>query len=236
MRVRETVPDSVLGTADEVVLIDLTPEALIARLRAGKIYPGENIDAALNNFFRIENLAALREVSLRQVAEDVESKRLDPRARPSRSGRARSGSPPRCRRRSASGCSRWSAPSPARSAWCAAPGARRSGSGTDLDLLWVKPPGQPIEGEVERQVTALRQLASVLGATLLIEEHDDLVAGGGAGRPRARQHLHHGRRVAAPARPGAAARAAAAAADATRPRPGSTCGSSPTAAAREEAE
>src|SRR4029077_17845184 len=57
VRVRETVPDSVLGSADEVVLIDLTPEALIARLRAGKIYPGENIDAALNNFFRIENLA-----------------------------------------------------------------------------------------------------------------------------------------------------------------------------------
>ena len=68
VRVRETVPDSVLGAADEVVLIDLTPEALIARLRAGKIYPGETIDAALNNFFRIENLAALREVSLRQVA------------------------------------------------------------------------------------------------------------------------------------------------------------------------
>ena len=76
VRVRETVPDSVLGTADEVVLIDLTPEALIGRLRAGKVYPGENIDAALNNFFRVENLAALREVSLRQVAEEVEAKRL----------------------------------------------------------------------------------------------------------------------------------------------------------------
>jgi two-component system sensor histidine kinase KdpD len=76
VRVRETVPDSVLGTADEVVLIDLTPEALLARLRAGQIYPPENIDGALNNFFKIENLAALREVSLRQVAEDVESKRL----------------------------------------------------------------------------------------------------------------------------------------------------------------
>jgi len=76
VRVRETVPDSLLGGADEVVLIDLTPEALIARLREGKIYPGESIDAALNNFFRIENLAALREVSLRQVAEEVESKRL----------------------------------------------------------------------------------------------------------------------------------------------------------------
>src|SRR5262249_35791756 len=76
VRVRETVPDSVLGSADEVVLIDLTPEALIARLRAGKVYPGENVQAALDNFFRIENLAALPEVSRRQGAEDVESKRL----------------------------------------------------------------------------------------------------------------------------------------------------------------
>ena len=130
VRVRETVPDSVLGSADEVVLIDLTPEALIARLRAGKIYPGENIDAALNNFFKIENLAALREVSLRQVAEDVESKRLVYDARPSRSGPAtRSASPPTRRRRSASGCWRWSGRSRAPSAWCGAPGARRSGSG-----------------------------------------------------------------------------------------------------------
>ena len=47
--------------------------------------------------------------------------------------------------------------------------------GTDLDLLWVKRPGEPVEGDIERQVTALRRLASVLGATLLIEEHDDLV-------------------------------------------------------------
>src|SRR5437868_4558687 len=75
-RVRETLPDSVLGGADEVVLIDLTPEALIQRLRAGKIYPGERIESALNNFFKIENLAALREVALRQVAEEVEAKRL----------------------------------------------------------------------------------------------------------------------------------------------------------------
>ncbi len=110
-----------------MVLIDLTPEALIARLRAGKIYPGENIDAALNNFFRIENLAALREVSLRQVAEEVESKRLPCTRRAARHRRERSGSPPRRRRRWASGCSPWSGRSPARSAWSAAPGARRSG-------------------------------------------------------------------------------------------------------------
>ena len=175
VRVRETVPDSVLGTADEVVLIDLTPEALIARLRAGKIYPGENIEAALNNFFRIENLAALREVSLRQVAEDVESKRLTlHRVEPvgTREERVAEEVPKAVGERLLA----LIRPQPSsqrlvRRAWRSA-----QRLGTDLDLLWVKPPGKPIEGEVERQVTALRQLASVLGATLLIEEHDDLVA------------------------------------------------------------
>jgi two-component system sensor histidine kinase KdpD len=175
VRVRETVPDSVLGTADEVVLIDLTPEALVARLRAGKIYPGENIDAALNNFFRIENLAALREVSLRQVAEDVEAKRLTLHvAEPlgTREERVVSEVPKAVGERLLA----LVRPTPSsqrlvRRAWRSA-----QRLGTDLDLLWVKPPGRPVEGEVERQVTALRQLASVLGATLLIEEHDDLVA------------------------------------------------------------
>jgi two-component system sensor histidine kinase KdpD len=175
VRVRETVPDSVLGSADEVVLIDLTPEELIARLRAGKIYPGENIDAALNNFFRIENLAALREVSLRQVAESVESKRLtlesaEPLGR--REERLSADTPKAVGERLLA----LVRPQPSsqrlvRRAWRSA-----QRLGTDLDLLWVKRPGEPIEGEVERQVTALRQLASVLGARLLIEEHDDLVA------------------------------------------------------------
>ena len=59
-----------------MVLIDLTPEALIARLRAGKVYRPERVPAALNNFFKVENLSALRETALRQVAEDVEVKRL----------------------------------------------------------------------------------------------------------------------------------------------------------------
>ena len=68
-RVRETIPDEVLAAADEVVLIDLTPEALIGRLREGKVYRPERVPAALNHFFKIENLSALREVALRQVAE-----------------------------------------------------------------------------------------------------------------------------------------------------------------------
>src|SRR5690349_9046905 len=176
VRVRERVPDSVLGTADEVVLIDLTPEALVARLRDGKIYPGENVDAALNNFFRIENMAALREISLRQVAEDVEAKRLSfhvPEPLGTREEERVAAEVPKAGGERVLALVR---PQPSsqrlvRRAWRS---AQRLGS--DLDLLWVKRPGKPLEGEEERQVTALRQLASVLGATLLIEEHDDLVA------------------------------------------------------------
>jgi two-component system sensor histidine kinase KdpD len=178
VRVRETVPDSVLGSADEVVLIDLTPEALIERLRAGKIYPGENIQAALDNFFKIENLAALREVSLRQVAEDVESKRLVYREVEA-VGTRREEDKVAAEVPKAVGERLLALVRPQPSSQRLVRRAWRSAQrlGTDLDLLWVKPPGQPIEGELERQVTALRRLASVLGATFLIEEHDDLVAG-----------------------------------------------------------
>ncbi len=176
VRVRETVPDKILGSADEVVLIDLTPEALIARLQAGKIYPTQNIDAALNNFFKIENLAALREVSLRQVAEDVESKRLVYNEAESVGTRAEervSDDAAKAVRERLLALVRPQASSQrlVRRAWRSA-----QRLGTDLDLLWVKPPSLLVEGEVERQVTALRRLASVLGATLLIEEHDDVVA------------------------------------------------------------
>jgi two-component system, OmpR family, sensor histidine kinase KdpD len=176
VRVRETVPDSVLAAADEVVLIDLTPEALIARLRAGKVYPGENVQAALENFFKIENLAALREVSLRQVAEDVESKRLvqsEPEAVGTRAEERVSADAAKAvgERLLALVRPQPSAQRLVRRAWRSA-----QRLGTELDLLWVKPPSLLIEGEVEHQVTALRQLASVLGAHFLIEEHDDLVA------------------------------------------------------------
>jgi two-component system, OmpR family, sensor histidine kinase KdpD len=66
-RVRETLPDSILELADDVILIDTTPETLRERLRSGKIYPAERIERALANFFRVENLAALRELALREV-------------------------------------------------------------------------------------------------------------------------------------------------------------------------
>ena len=65
--VRETLPDGILSLADEVILIDVTPETLRQRLREGKIYPPERCETALANFFRTENLFALRELALREA-------------------------------------------------------------------------------------------------------------------------------------------------------------------------
>lgn len=70
--VRETVPDWVLKRVDEVVMADLTPEALQARMRRGDIYPLERVERALGNFFRPGNLIPLRELALRQVAQAVD--------------------------------------------------------------------------------------------------------------------------------------------------------------------
>jgi two-component system, OmpR family, sensor histidine kinase KdpD len=70
--VRETVPDWVLQVAEETVMVDLTPEALQNRMKRGDVYGKEKVDQALKNFFRRGNLIALRELALRQVAEQVD--------------------------------------------------------------------------------------------------------------------------------------------------------------------
>ncbi|HVJ64496.1 MAG TPA: ATP-binding protein [Bdellovibrionota bacterium] len=72
IRVTETVPDSVLDFAQEIVVIDLDPHALVERLRSGKIYPADRIATAESNFFRPENLTALREIALRVTADRVD--------------------------------------------------------------------------------------------------------------------------------------------------------------------
>lgn len=69
--VRETVPDSVMAQADQVELIDLTPEELVKRLKEGKVYKPAQVDQALRGFFRLGNLTALRELALRQTADRV---------------------------------------------------------------------------------------------------------------------------------------------------------------------
>jgi len=71
VRVNETVPDTVLDSADEVVLVDITADALLARLKAGKVYISQQAERASQNFFRKGNLIALREIALRRTAEHV---------------------------------------------------------------------------------------------------------------------------------------------------------------------
>lgn len=72
IRVNETVPDTVLDAADEIILVDVTPDELMARLKAGKVYLPQQAERAAQNFFRKGNLIALREIALRRTAEHVE--------------------------------------------------------------------------------------------------------------------------------------------------------------------
>jgi two-component system sensor histidine kinase KdpD len=175
-QVRETIPDAVLSAADEVVLIDLTPQALIARLRAGKVYGAERVPAALNNFFKIENLSALRETALRQVAEDVEVKRLV-REPPPLLSRDREGEPgavvpaPQAiaERLLALATLAPHSERVIRRAWRSA--QRLDG---ELDVLVVRPPGRTPSEEDRRRLEELRRLVSMLGARLRVEEGEDV--------------------------------------------------------------
>src|SRR5262249_18270998 len=160
VRVRETFPDRILDEADEVVLVDLAPEALQERLRHGKVYRADRVETALANFFRLDNLAALRELSLRELAEDVEARRstavLDPLSQAAVAERVLVLVPPEPRsqrilRR-----------------------AFRSGQrlGSEIDAVWVRKPGSDLSEEETVSLAALRRLASILGAHFIELEGD----------------------------------------------------------------
>jgi len=163
VRVRETFPDRILDEADEVVLVDLSPQELQDRLRAGKIYPKERVDAALSNFFRGDNLSALRELALREVAEDVEERRgaavLDPLSKQAVNERVLVLVKPEPESQRI-----------LRRAWRS---AQRLGA--DLDALWVRKPGEQLNDGTTTSLAALRRLSIILGADFLEEEADDLV-------------------------------------------------------------
>jgi two-component system sensor histidine kinase KdpD len=164
VRVRETFPDRVLEQADEVVLVDLTPEALRDRLRAGKVYAPERAEAALQNFFRLDKLSALRELALREVAEDVGQRRqaaeLDPLSQQAVSERVLALVEPQPKSQRIM-----------RRAWRSA-----ERLGAQLDAIWVRKPGHELTEDERVSLAALRRLAVVLGAHFLEEEGDDLVA------------------------------------------------------------
>jgi two-component system sensor histidine kinase KdpD len=164
VRVRETFPDRILDEADEVVLVDLTPEALQQRLRAGKIYAPDRAEAALLNFFRTENLSRLRELALREVAEDVEARRknavLDPLSQQAIAERVLALVEPQPKSQRIM-----------RRAWRSA-----ERLGAQMDAMWVRRPGHELTDQEQTSLAALRRLAIVLGAHFLEEEGDDLVA------------------------------------------------------------
>jgi two-component system sensor histidine kinase KdpD len=163
VRVRETFPDRILDEADEVVLVDLSPEELRERISAGKVYRGSRAEVALQEFFRHENLAALRELVLREVAEDVEQRRTSPLLEPL------------SQQAVAERVLALVEPQPKsqrimRRAWRSA-----ERLGTEMDALWVRRPGREPTTEEATQLAALRRLAGILGVRLLEEEGDDFV-------------------------------------------------------------
>jgi len=163
VRVRETFPDRILDEADQVVLVDLTPEELQERLSAGKVYPKERAEVALQNFFRHENLAKLRELVLREVAEDVEARRhveaLEPLSQQAIHERVLALVEPQPKSQRI-----------LRRAWRS---AQRLGA--DIDALWMHPNGRESTPEEQTQLAALRRVASLLGVHFLEERGDDLV-------------------------------------------------------------
>jgi len=170
VRVRETVPDAMLARADEIILIDVTPETLLGRLRAGKVYPEERIASALNNFFKIENLTALREVALREVAEDIGVKRMPAELSGTRQDEVASSAPQAVGERLLVLVQ----PHPnaqrlIRRAWRS---AKRLGG--ELDVLWVRNPARRMSEDEEHTWRNLRELASLLGVNLIVEDSDSL--------------------------------------------------------------
>ena len=164
VRVRETFPDRILGEADEVVLVDLTPEGLQDRIRAGKVYKPDRIETALSNFFRSDRLSSLRELALREVAEDVEE-------RASRVGVLGDLSRQAVRERTLV----LATPDPrsqrvVRRAWRS---AQRLNA--ELDVLWVRKPGRELSEDEATALAALRRLVVILGGHFIEEQGDRLV-------------------------------------------------------------
>ena len=167
VRVRETVPDSFLEHADQIVNLDLAMEDLLDRLKAGKIYPAERVEWALEHFFRGGNLATLRELALREVAESV-----DRSATPAVAGEARSPAPGRVMVCLSS--------NPPHAAALLRRGSRMAGRlNTDWYVVYVRTPSEAperIDAEAQRRHIDNEALAHELGAEVVRLESDDPAA------------------------------------------------------------
>jgi two-component system sensor histidine kinase KdpD len=169
--VDETLPDEVIDGADEVVVVDLTPETLRARISDGKVMPAASVPRALKGFFTKENLGVLREIALLQVVEEVEAHRLTAEALDEDD---------RLIGNVAAGHGRHflglvkpdlSANRIIRRAWTL---SERMGG--ELDLLWVTRVAPSEDPEIRRSVAELRRLAAIFGAHLLVETDRNVAA------------------------------------------------------------
>lgn len=158
--VRETVPDTFLRQADQVVNLDLAVEDLEERLRAGKIYAPEKIPWALEGFFKTENLATLRELSLREVAESLD-----------RSASSRHPSRPEVQTGGAGRVMVSLSSSPPRAATLLRRGARMAGRlSTDWFVVYVETPDEApdrIDSEAQRNLMTNIEKARELGAEVI---------------------------------------------------------------------
>jgi two-component system sensor histidine kinase KdpD len=160
VRVRETFPDRLLHQADEVVLVDLSPEALRERIAQGRVYAPEKVRAALTNFFRTDNLTALRALALREVAEQEEGSLTE--------AEAAEEEPPSLGERVMVCID--GRPNSAGLVRRAARMARRSGG--RLYVLHVEPEDERETAEAHERVDLAERLGGRLGATVLRRSGD----------------------------------------------------------------
>jgi two-component system, OmpR family, sensor histidine kinase KdpD len=168
--VRETVPDTFLKQADQVVTLDLAVEDLLDRLSSGKIYPADRIPLALQNFFRPENLSTLRELALREVAESLD-RATDKRTLPESTDKRAPAS------QRVMVCMASSSP---RAAELLRRGSRMAGrNNTDWFVVYVQTPREAphlIDAESQRHLLANIAMARELGAEVVRVEGDDPAA------------------------------------------------------------
>jgi two-component system sensor histidine kinase KdpD len=169
VRIRETVPDTFLRQADQLVNLDLAVEDLVERLRSGKVYTAEKVAQALESFFRHENLSALRELALREVAEGV--------------GRTPTGLPGASepvRRATSQRVMVCIASQSPRAQALLRRGARLAGRlNTDWYCAWVETPAEAparIDAEAQRHLHANIETARALGAEVVRLSGRDPVA------------------------------------------------------------
>jgi two-component system sensor histidine kinase KdpD len=157
--VRETVPDTFLKQADQIVTLDLAVEDLLERLKTGKIYAADKVSWALEHFFKDENLQTLRELSLREVAESLE--------RTSEAQQARTGERPKAAARVMVCLSS----SPPRAKMLLRRGSRMAGRlNTDWFVVYVETPREApnlIDSEAQRNLLANIEMARELGAEVV---------------------------------------------------------------------